>query len=263
MLNDIMREIKRTQVLVFAGGMAKRMGYLDKPKALLEVNGKPLIDHTLEMCTGCGFEDFVFLLGHKSEDIISHLKKWEGKINMRYSVESEHIKGKGKAFKFALENGKIDRNRRSLVVFPDDLVLDPTLPLQALLHHLTGVRSFGIKATIVFTTGTEYPFGVGEIDSYGIVYDFVEKPFIEKPTSIGMYLLEPYVYELVDKKIDLNASNGVEFESMILPVLAEEKALYSFLIPPNLWIPVNTIKEYELANKVMKRLEENKEEEKE
>ena len=47
-IERIKKEIGETQVIVLAGGKGKRMGYIDKPKPLLEVCGKPLIDYTIE-----------------------------------------------------------------------------------------------------------------------------------------------------------------------------------------------------------------------
>ena len=48
LFEEVRGEVEHTQVLVFAGGQAKRMGFIDKPKPLLEVAGKPLIDWCLE-----------------------------------------------------------------------------------------------------------------------------------------------------------------------------------------------------------------------
>ena len=68
-----------------------------------------------------------------------------------------------------------------------------------------------------------------------------------------MYVFEPHVYKLVEKKINLASPEPQEFESIILPLLAKEKKLFSFVIPPNAWIPVNTVKEYELAQKIFEK----------
>lgn len=251
---ELKEEIENTQVLIFAGGKAKRMGYLQTPKPLLKISNKPLIDYTVEMCAFCGFKDFVFLLGYKSEEIKNHIKgRWEEKINVKYSIEPERIKGKGKALKYALKNGKIDKKRRSLILFPDDLILDKTIPAQLLLAHLTGRKLFATEATATFVKGVTFPFGKGEINEFGLVEKFEEKPLLKIYTSTGLYVFEPHVYKLVEKKISLASSEPQEFESIILPILAKEKKLFSFVIPPNAWISVNTVKEYELAQKIFEK----------
>ena len=252
---ELKKEIENTQILIFAGGEAKRMGYLRIPKALLEIKNKALIDYAIEMCLFCGFENFVFLLGYKSEEIINHVKnKWENQINVKYSIEPEKIKGKGKALKYAIKNGKIDKKKRSLILFPDDLILDKTIPAQLLLTHLTGKKLFNTEATATFVKGVTFPFGKGEINEFGLVEKFEEKPFLKMYTSAGLYVFEPYVYRIIERKINLNSTKPQEFENIILPLLAKEKKLFSFVIPPNVWIPINTVKEYEATRKIFEKI---------
>ena len=147
--------------------------------------------------------------------------------------------------------GKIDRSKRALISYPDDIFLDPTLPTKLLLHHVQAVKDKGIKATAVFTTAVEYPYGVGEIDENCLVKKFEEKPVIRFLTSCGMYMLEPEVFDLIEEKVDMEAEKAVEFESVILPELASRKQLYAFIIPKGVWIPVNTQKEWELAERLL------------
>ena len=48
----------RTQVIIVAGGRAKRLG-MDIPKCLLEISGKKLVDMSIESLAKEGFHDFV------------------------------------------------------------------------------------------------------------------------------------------------------------------------------------------------------------
>ncbi|MGC9310942.1 MAG: nucleotidyltransferase family protein, partial [Candidatus Aenigmatarchaeota archaeon] len=94
-LENLKKEIENTQVILLAGGRAKRMGQLDKPKALIEINGTTLLDRTLTQLAGCGFKDFRFLIGYKAEDIKKHVgdgSKYG--IEVTYSVEPETVKGR-------------------------------------------------------------------------------------------------------------------------------------------------------------------------
>jgi len=252
-IERIKKEIGETQVIVLAGGKGKRMGYIDKPKPLLDVCGKPLINYTIETCLACGFRRFVFLLGYKHEEIESHLGDGSNYgAEFVFSVEPENVKGKGKAVKYALENNKIERDKRAIVMFPDDIILDRRLPIQVLIHHINAVKLFNVLATIVFVSGTEYPFGVGEIDSVGLVRKFEEKPFIQKYTSVGVYVFEPGVFDVIDQTVSLSEERDIELESVVFPRLANEGKLYSYVIPPAVWVPVNTVKEYERAEKIVK-----------
>ncbi len=251
-LKNLQKEIENTQVIILAGGKAKRMGYVDKPKVLLELNEKPLLYYTLKWLNDSGFKDFVFLLGYKHEEIENYVKNSEFDINTTYSVEPENVKGKGKALKYAIQNNKINRNKRALIYFPDDLFLDKSLPVEFLLHHIHGTKNYNILGTVVFVSGTKYPFGVGKIDGNQLVSNFVEKPFIDKYTNTGLCMIEPEVFKEIEENIDINSKENIEFENTILPQLAEKKRLFSMILPSSTWIPINTIKEQEKAQEILK-----------
>ncbi|MBN2094873.1 MAG: nucleotidyltransferase family protein [Candidatus Aenigmarchaeota archaeon] len=251
-LDKLSKEIQNTQVIILAGGKAKRMGNIDKPKALLQVNGTTLLDHTIDILTGCGFKDFRFLLGYRHEDIESHIgdgSKYG--IKATYSVEPETVKGRAKAIKYALETGKIDKNKRALIYYPDDIFTDRQLPIKLLLQHLHIVEARNALVTILFTSGTHYPFGVGELDSDMRVTNFIEKPFIQQYTNTGQYIIEPEVLSRIEKDIDLNSAESPELEHGILPQLASENKVFGMVIPSQVWHSVNTFKEHEEAEKIL------------
>lgn len=245
--------VERTQVIVVAGGKAKRLG-MDAPKCMLEISGKKLIDMSIESLTKEGFRDFVFMLGHKAELVMEHIgdgRKYG--IKATYSVDPANAIGwgKGKAIKHALVTNKIDTSKRSLVVFPDDIVLEDKIFSRLLMHHAESMRKNATSATIVLVPGTEYPYGVADVDESGIVLKFTEKPMVNVATSIGMYAFEPDTYDIIRDKIDLDEPRPVEFESIVLPHLAKEQKLASMFIDTKNWVPINTIKEYENAIKVL------------
>ncbi|MFQ5940579.1 MAG: NDP-sugar synthase [Nitrososphaerales archaeon] len=245
-------EIANTQVVVLAGGRAKRMG-IDFPKCLLEVSGKKLIDICIESLTKEDFRKFVFLLGHRHELVMQHLgdgSKYN--IEAKYSVESQSSIGwgKAKAFKHALRSG-IDLSRRSIVVFPDDIILERDFYSRFLMNHLEAVQKHRVLASAVLVPDAEYPYGVAKVDSSGMILGFTEKPLIKRPTSVGIYAFEPQVYGIVEETIDLDEQGAVELESTIFPLLARKHKLFSFFISRNKWLPINTVKEYERAIKVL------------
>ncbi len=53
--------------IIFAGGVGKRMGKTDKPKQFMEIAGKPIIIHTLELFDNCDEIDGI---------IIASLESW-------------------------------------------------------------------------------------------------------------------------------------------------------------------------------------------
>jgi NDP-sugar pyrophosphorylase family protein len=71
------------------------------------------------------------------------------------------------------------------------------------------------------------------------------------PTSIGLYAFEPKVYEIIDDLVDIDKDGSIELESVIFPKLAEMRRLASFFVDYSKWLPINTLKEYEKALRVL------------
>lgn len=255
-LDKIIKEIENTQVVILAGGRATRMDGESKP--LLKIGDKTLLEHTLESYECCGFTDFKLLVGYKKESIkefIGDGSKYN--MNIEYSDDPEEKSGKGKALKNALNNGTINQSKRSIISYPDDLFFDETLSIRALLGHNYGVKKHGTQMTLVLVPDTKYPYGFAKVDERGIVTEFKEKPRIRKPTSTGMSLNEPEVYDLLEDKVDLNEPGPVGFESIVQPHLAKKRKLYSYFINSKDWIAINTPKAYKRAKRMYSERENN------
>jgi NDP-sugar pyrophosphorylase family protein len=252
-LEKLRKEIEKTQVVILAGGSAKRMGKIDKPKALLELKkGWTLLDNEIEFFAKCGFKNFVFLLGNMHEQIEEHIEKigYNKKFNILVSVDATTQNwGKGKALKYAFEQGKISKER-FIVSFPDDLKLDPSLPLKLILQHTSFISKYNSLGTITLVNGIEFPFGVARINGEGKVISFVEKPLVDTLTSIGLYAFEKEVLDVIKEKVDINSPKPIEFEEVIIPYLTSQGKLYSLVVPPDVWLPINDIKSYEKAIKL-------------
>jgi len=250
---NLRREIEKTQVIILAGGSAKRMGKIDKPKALLELKeGWTFLDNEIDFFARCGFKKFTLVLGHMHEQIEEHIEKmgYNKRFNVEISVDpTTENWGKGKALKYAIQQGKIKRER-FIVSFPDDLKFDNSLPLKLMLQHLTYVSKYNSLGTITLVNGIEFPFGVARLNGEGRVISFIEKPLVDTLTSIGLYAFEKDVLELINDKIDLTAPRAIEFEDIVIPHLASQGKLYSLVVPPDVWLPVNDIKSYEKAVKL-------------
>jgi len=245
-------EIEKTQVIILAGGTGKRMGNPNLPKVLQVVTGKTLIDRCIEFYARHGFKDFVLLTGFLHEEIEKHVgdgSKYG--VSIRYCVDPPIKKvGKGKALKNAIQQKAIDLDKRAIIAYPDDLFLDEDLPLKLLGKHLE-LRGRNVLATLACIEGIEYPYGVALAYDGEIVEEFFEKPITLIPSTIGLYVIEPDVYTVIEEKVDMNDEKAVELESVVFPHLAKNKKLGRFLVKVGTWIPINTQKELETAERVL------------
>jgi MurNAc alpha-1-phosphate uridylyltransferase len=87
-------------IMLFAAGFGKRMGDLttDRPKPLVEVSGKALIDHALSWVDECALSKIVVNVHYKAEMVKAHLKN----RSIAISDETDEILETGGGLKAAL-----------------------------------------------------------------------------------------------------------------------------------------------------------------
>ena len=90
---------------ILAGGLATRLGELSKktPKSLIEVAGKPFIEHQLALLKREGFLEIVICTGYLSEQIERYVEKGERfGLRISYSHDGNKSLGTGGALRKAL-----------------------------------------------------------------------------------------------------------------------------------------------------------------
>lgn len=109
------------KIVVIAGGQGTRIASVNKeiPKALIPIEGKPILEYEIEMARKQGFDDFLFIIGYKGdqiEDYFGNGSKWN--INIEYFKEDEPLGTAG-----ALGMLK-DRLNDNFFVFYGDTIMD-------------------------------------------------------------------------------------------------------------------------------------------
>jgi len=82
------------KAMIFAAGLGTRLFPLteDRPKALVEINGKPMIGHLIHKLSHFGFNEFVVNVHHFSDKLIEYLKSVEfSAYKILISDESENL----------------------------------------------------------------------------------------------------------------------------------------------------------------------------
>jgi NDP-sugar pyrophosphorylase family protein len=86
------------QALIFSAGLGTRMRGLtaDRPKALVEVSGHPLIDHVLDNLHRAGVTDAVVNLHHFADKLEGHLRSREtAGLRLQFSDERDLLRDTG------------------------------------------------------------------------------------------------------------------------------------------------------------------------
>lgn len=93
------------KALILAAGLGTRLRPLtnDRPKALVELKGKTLLDHAIEKVRAAGFDEIVVNVHHYADQVEEFLQSKYSSLNIEISDERAKILGSGGALKHAQE----------------------------------------------------------------------------------------------------------------------------------------------------------------
>ena len=213
-LDELIRpESRSNPVVIMAGGLGTRLRPLtkDRPKPLLEIGGKPILETILEGFIAHGFHRFYVAVNYKAKMIEDHFgdgSDWD--VDIRYLHEEKRL---GTAGPLSLLPDGLDE---TVFVMNGDLLT--TLDFVQLLDFH---RSCESTATMcVREYDMQVPYGVIETDGHRMT-GLDEKPVTRYFVNAGIYVLEPetlkYVPEnefydmttLFEKLIDQNETATV------------------------------------------------------
>jgi len=198
------------------GGPATRLHplTLDKPKALIEFQGKTILEHVLDLFQKYDIDDIVLSTGYLKDQIRDHFK--DGKdfgMNINYIEENEPL---GTAGPLNL----IKKPKEACIVCNGDELKEIDIPKMLDFH-----KTSGAKATLALRR-VEDPSIYGVAEMHGTkIRSFVEKPKKEEAPSnlinAGFYIMEPEVFDVIPK-------GRAMFEYDVFPKLASEGALHGY-----------------------------------
>ncbi|ELY42676.1 UTP--glucose-1-phosphate uridylyltransferase AglF [Natronorubrum bangense] len=178
------------KAVVLAAGEGTRLRPLteDKPKGMVEVDGKPILTHCLDQLVDLGAEEFVLVVGYLKEEVIDHFGDEYRGVPITYTHQREQ---KGLAHALLTVEQHIDDD--FMLILGDNI-------FQANLEDVVR-RQEEERADAAFLV-EEVPweeasrYGVCDTNKYGEITDVVEKP--EEPPSnlvmTGFYTFSPAIF---------------------------------------------------------------------
>jgi glucose-1-phosphate cytidylyltransferase len=173
--------------VILCGGRGTRLQERTQsiPKPMVEIGGRPILWHVLQIYLAQGFEDFLLLTGYRGEQVESFVAEqdWPSEAEIRCLPTGENTPTGGRLHLAAHELGT--RPARSFCLAYADGVAD--IDLRALL---TAHERHGAAATMTVVR-PRLPFGVAECSGDGVVRGFSEKPRSEHWVNGGFFCFEP------------------------------------------------------------------------
>ncbi len=217
-------EVVALKTLVLCGGKGTRAypHTVDLPKPLLEVAGRPVLRHLLEIYADQGLTDFVLAAGYRAD----LLERFVVDLPEAWAVE---LVDTGEDTNTA---GRVEQCRDLLgetffVTYADGLG-DVDLARLAAFHG----RHRG--AATVTTVPLPSPYGTLTLDGDGRVHRFREKPRLpDHLINAGFFVFDQRVFE---------HWGGDDLERQVLPVLARAGELYGY-VHGGFWQSMDTYKD--------------------
>lgn len=228
-------ENRPTKAVILAGGKGTRLAPIthEIPKPLVLVQGKPVLEHNIDLMRMHDIKDILLCIGYKGDKIREYFG--DGRrmgVNITYVEEKQPL---GTAGPLRLAEHLLSG---SFVLCNGDELKDINLYEMFKFH-----KENKASGTIALTT-VEDPsrYGVARLEGKKILA-FIEKPSSPPSNLInsGLYILEPEVVKLVKP-------GSCSIEKDIFPLLAEQGKLYGYPFSGQ-WFDTGTLERYENAIK--------------
>lgn len=217
------------------GGEGLRLKPLtnDRPKAMVEVGGRPLVDWVLRWLAKNGIENVVMGVAYRKEKIIDHVGGGERyDVRVQYSHHTTEG-GTAQGFRWAIQRYV---NDECFVAMNGDELTNVNLQDLAAYHIAKGGT-----ATVAISP-LRSPFGVVGVQGEDIV-GFQEKPVIDSLlVSVGVYAFRKDILDYLPESGDI--------EKTAFPRLAAEGRLKAYR-HNGFWMTINTMKDlYEVDQRI-------------
>ena len=225
-----------TKAIILAAGRSSRLYpiTLEKPKCLLELGGKPIIQWQIEMLRKIGISDIVVVVGYKKEKIINELGK-----NVRFRHYDDFDKTNNLHTLYSVRD---ELNQDCLCLFSDVLT---DLPILESLAH--GIGNF----TLLVNTRQVRDDTIRVIKEVDLIKRIGSHLTVEESNGnyLGICKISKQGGTLLSKQLEkmINSYHS-DYFTLAMDCLASEGALLSFLELENFnWIEVDTQSDFQLA----------------
>lgn len=177
--------------LSIAGGRGERLRPLtdNRPKPMVEINGKPIIGYQVDWMRAQGVTDVVFLLGYRGEMIEEYFGDGSKHgITAHYSHEDSPL-GRGGAIKQGLSH--VPTDTKNVLVANGDVITNQPLGPIADLHAKSG--AIGTMMLVPYPS----QYGVVESNDQSVVTQFIEKGSLPFWINAGVYLFDRQIESLL------------------------------------------------------------------
>lgn len=240
--------------IILAAGYATRLHplTLDTPKPLLNVAGKPIIEHIIRKLEKISAINKIYIVTNSKFE--NHFKEWLKNFDARSPIEvvndgstsNDSRLGALGDVHYVVAAKNIEND--FIVVAGDNLF---ELPLEEVAAFFRKTQSNVIVLHDVKDIELAKHYGIVEVDDRNVVINFEEKPLIPKSTlaSTGIYLFPRKTIDLINKYI--SQGNNADKTGNFIEWLHKRDNVHSFVTEKK-WFDIGNFEQLEKANKYYK-----------
>jgi len=178
------------QAVVLAAGQGTRLRPLteEKPKGLVEVDGRPILTHCFEKLAALGAEELLVVVGYRADDIIEHYGEEFRGIPITYTKQDEQL-GLAHALNTVEEHVEGE-----FMLMLGDNVFEANLEDVVRRQRENRVDAAFLVEEVPYDEASRY--GVCDTNGYGEITDVIEKPD-DPPSNLvmtGFYTFSPAIF---------------------------------------------------------------------
>ncbi len=224
----------RAVILTAGEGTRMRPLTLTRPKTMLPVGGKPLLEYNVEALRDAGIKNITMIVGYQKEAVMEHFKDGGNLgVNITYVIQEERL---GTAHAIGQVSKRVEENNEAIIVTNGDIILE-----NALIKNLIDKHHQSQAQSILVLTEVEDPSAFGVVELEGdCIRDIVEKPNPgEAPSNLinaGIYLVDPSIFQAI-KKTEKSERGEYEITDSLKIQIKEGKQVLG-LVSQDKWIDV-------------------------
>ncbi len=246
------------QALMLAAGKGARLGKYTRnnTKCMLEVNGKTLLERTIDSLLEANIDKFIIVLGYKKENVINFIKEkgLDKKINITYVYNDIY---------------DTTNNIYSLYLAKEYLKNDDTILLESdIIYDKSIIKKLvdsNYESAAVVAKYNEWMDGtVVTLNKSNVIKNFIEKKdFDYKDVSLYYKTVNIYKFSkdfsnrfylpFLESYIKCYGNN--DYYELVLKVIAnlKEVKLYSYILNNELWYEIDDCQDLDIASSIFAR----------
>jgi mannose-1-phosphate guanylyltransferase len=194
------------KVVVLSGGYGTRLRPLTytRPKAMLPLAGKPILQYIIESIASEGFDEIIVTTNYFREKIIDYFGDGSDfGVRLVYPEEEKPLGTAG-----SVKNGEKHLNETFAVIQGDNIT-------EIKFKHLLSFHKEmgGVVTIALLPVERPHQFGIAQLGLDNRVLRFKEKPrqeeFFSDLASVGLYVLEPKVLDFIPSGVEYDFAKDV------------------------------------------------------